>query len=138
MTISIAKAAALLRNQRHSFSNHLQVISGWIQLGHHERALAQIHRLAKRLEAEGEVVRQLDSPKVALFVAAVDLWAESYDVAIAWEVAGSVDPAGLEEAERQVNAALERLAALPPEQRRLVVRLQTPVEVHTPATEGEG
>lgn len=138
MTISTAKAAALMRSQRHSFSNHLQVISGWLQLGHNERALAQIQRLAARLEAEGQVVRQLDEPKIALFVAAVGLRAESYDVAVTWEVAGPVDLAGLEEADRQVNAALERLAPLPEEQRRLLVRFQTPIMVHSPAAEGEG
>lgn len=138
MTISTAKAAALLRSQRHSFSNHLQVISGWLQLGHSDRALAQIQRLAARLEAEGQVVRQFDSPKIALFVAAVGLRAESYDVTVAWEVAGPVDLEGLEAADRQVTAALERLAPLPAEQRRLLVRLQTPVTVHSPAAEGEG
>ena len=47
----------ILRNQRHSFMNHLQVISGWLQLKKPARALEYIEGIRKRQDQEGQVLR---------------------------------------------------------------------------------
>lgn len=55
----------LLRGQKHDFLNHLQVISGFLQLGKPERALAYTKEVASRLEKLGRLMR-LKPPELAL------------------------------------------------------------------------
>ncbi|MDN5347286.1 MAG: hypothetical protein PWP65_850 [Clostridia bacterium] len=58
------EALALLRAQRHSFLNHLQVISGFLQLGKPERALDYLKEVQLELENWGRIMR-LKVPEVA-------------------------------------------------------------------------
>ncbi|HBT47152.1 MAG TPA: hypothetical protein DEA73_04605 [Peptococcaceae bacterium] len=47
----------LLRAQKHDFLNHLQVISGFLQLGKPERALAYTKEVVARLGRNGRLMR---------------------------------------------------------------------------------
>jgi two-component system, CitB family, sensor kinase len=57
--------AALLRAQTHEFQNRLHTISGLIQLGDLEAALAVIRQSSERRHALHEVLAQLEIPQVA-------------------------------------------------------------------------
>jgi two-component system, CitB family, sensor kinase len=57
--------AALLRAQTHEFQNRLHTISGLIQLGDFETALAVIRQSSERRHALHEVLAQLEIPQVA-------------------------------------------------------------------------
>lgn len=63
------RAVSLLRGRRHAFLNHLQVISGWLQLGNVERAAAYIDRVLRDMEEEGRFIRAADPSLVAFFLA---------------------------------------------------------------------
>ncbi len=75
----------LLRFQRHSFLNHLQVISGWIQLGKLDRARDYLQEVATRLEAQGEL-SLVQPPDLVLVLLQVAHLAETYDVEVLWDV----------------------------------------------------
>lgn len=138
MAEGLNQALALLQGQRHSFLNHLQVVSGWLQLGKTDRAVQHIARTAACMEAEGQALRRIDSPEVGLFLVEIGQAAEPYGVTVDWRVAGSVDPADLPEARLQAKAALEQVALLPEGERRLTITLGSGIAVHRPSTEGEG
>lgn len=52
MGINAEEMLAEASRQRHDLLNHLQVISGWLQLGRNDRALAYIQTLCDKLENE--------------------------------------------------------------------------------------
>lgn len=54
----------LTRARRHTLTNHLQILSGWLQMGQTDRALEHLERLRDVLAGESELVRVL-SPKEA-------------------------------------------------------------------------
>jgi len=138
MADDLSQTLALLRGQRHGFMNHLQVISGWLQMGKHDRAMQYISRVAARLEAEGELLRRVESPAAALFVLAADQEAESHGVVIEWEVTGPVDSADLSSAQERLSAELTAASALPEGARRIMVTLGRTISVHRPSVQGEG
>lgn len=76
---------ALVRAQRHSFVNHLQVISGWLQLGQPERARQYLLAVAARLEVEAAAART-EPPALALVLLQVARAAELHNVELQWEV----------------------------------------------------
>lgn len=134
----LPRVFTLLRNQRHGFLNHLQVISGWLQLGKTDRAVQYINRAAARMEEEGQALRRIDSPEVGLFVLEMGMEAEPYGVALEWRVAGAVDPEALPEAKERIKAVLEQVSSLPEGERRLAITLGRFIAVHTPPVRGEG
>lgn len=138
MTDHVDRAVRLLRQQRHNFLNHLQVIAGWVQLGQDAKALAQIRQVRRRVESERRVIQQVDDVDVLLFVVETGLRAEAQGVVVEWERDGEVDPNVLREARPRVDAALAELAGLPAEQRRLRITLGNPVRLHTGFGPGEG
>ncbi|MHB0884987.1 MAG: Spo0B domain-containing protein [Bacillota bacterium] len=97
-----SRSVALLRSRRHAFLNHLQVISGWLQLGNVDRATSYIDRVLRDMEPEGRFIRAADPALVAFLLAkaeqarsrGVDL-TTSVDsgLAAAEEVAADVAPA---------------------------------------------
>ncbi|MEW8958727.1 MAG: Spo0B domain-containing protein [Moorella sp. (in: firmicutes)] len=67
MTWQAGEVISLLRWQRHDILNHLQVISGYIQLKKGERALRYLEQVVGELERLGTVLR-LKQPELALLI----------------------------------------------------------------------
>ncbi|WP_258360314.1 Spo0B domain-containing protein [Moorella sulfitireducens] len=65
MTWQAADVISLLRWQRHDFLNHLQVISGYIQLQKSDRALTYLQEVTAGLEQLGRLMH-LKQPHLAL------------------------------------------------------------------------
>lgn len=115
---------ALLRGQRHSFMNHLQVISGWLQLNRPDRAQQYLETLASRLATESEAIRRLP-PELGQAVIALAMDAETYGVSVDWQVSPGVTslPAeALEDLMVEARAALKAESLQPDEKRRMVIR----------------
>lgn len=138
MAEDLTRALALLREQRHSFMNHLQVIHGWLQLGKADRAIQYIDRAAARMEAEGQVLQRVEAPEVGIFILTAGMDAEPYGVALEWRLTGPVDPAQLGQGRELIFSALTEAAKLPEGERRLVISLGPTIAVHTPFDVGEG
>jgi len=139
---SAAQAVSLLRKQRHSFMNHLQVISGWLQLQRPDRAAQHIGALAPRLTAESDVLR-LVSPENALLVLGLMLEAESYGAQVDWQVCSPLEALSLQTAEvlrSELHMALTAASAAPESERWVTVTLGPGSEavVHTRPHVGEG
>jgi hypothetical protein len=142
LQLTAAEAARLLRRQRHSFLNHLQVISGWLQLDKPERAKRYVEEVARHAAAEGELLGQL-SPELALLVAALLLEAETYGVEIIWQAEPggyAIDAAVLAKLQGAAAAAFQALAALPENERRLCIGFGPGNQfwVHRPEAPSEG
>lgn len=135
------EALALLRRQRHSLINHLQVVSGWLQLDRADRARAYLEAVAARIAAEADSTRQFP-PALALVALALALDAETYGVEICWQASAPVaalDGSRLAAFEAQVSAAVQAASALPVGARRVEVRLGPDgFAVHTPSDKGKG
>jgi len=70
---SKTKFLEVIRAQRHDFINHLQVISGYLQLDKKETALSYIEQLSKELVKEGRINRvALPEARAAFIFAAHD------------------------------------------------------------------
>lgn len=140
--LSVARAMALLRRQRHSFLNHLQVISGWLQLERPERARQYLDTIAAEMATQTEVIRRLPAA-VGILVMELEQEAESYGVRIVWQVAEPV-PADqvaewLIDARAEVIAALAATATLGDGERHVAVTITTNrLVVHTPTDMGKG
>ncbi|OIQ61531.1 sensory histidine kinase DcuS [Moorella thermoacetica] len=65
MVWQAAEIIPLLRWQRHDFLNHLQVISGYLQLKKNDRALAYLRQAIAQLEQVGRIMHLLE-PELAL------------------------------------------------------------------------
>jgi hypothetical protein len=133
------QSLALLQRQRHSFLNHLQVISGWLQLGNTERARTYLHRLAERLADDGQTLRSL-APEYGLLIADLNLEAETHGVLVEWQVCGSAqehpDPAPLR---AKVVEALEAASRQPELRRQLRICIGPGgFTIHTAPEAGEG
>lgn len=140
--LSVARAMALLRRQRHSFLNHLQVISGWLQLERPERARQYLDTIAAELATQTEVIRQLPAA-AGIMVMELEQEAESYGVRIHWQVAEplAADPVAdwLIGSRSEVIAALAAAATLGEGERHLVVTISAHgLVVHTPTDMGKG
>ncbi|CEP67037.1 Signal transduction histidine kinase, sporulation regulator SpoOB [Moorella glycerini] len=65
MTWQAAEVISLLRWQRHDILNHLQVISGYLQLQKSDRALSYLQEVIVQIEQVGRLMR-LKQPELAL------------------------------------------------------------------------
>lgn len=132
-----AKSLLLLRRQRHSFLNHLQVISGWLQLEKPERARQYLESVAARMTGEAEALRQA-SPGLALRMLELGLEAETHGVHLEWRIAASglsLSEAQLEQLHQEVLAALRTAA----QGAGIAVDLSVDgFSVHSPSGEGKG
>lgn len=103
----------LLRGQRHAFLNHLQVISGWLQMGQADRARQYLQAVARRLEAGGALARA-EPADLALALLLAAQVAESHAVELAWDLpdplAASVQPDELRFLQRRLQADIEGAA----------------------------
>jgi hypothetical protein len=62
LAVAESEGAQLLRYRRHDYANHLQVISGWAQMGDRERLLAYVRQIAAEMEQESRLCRNLPDP----------------------------------------------------------------------------
>ncbi|HYF91395.1 MAG TPA: Spo0B domain-containing protein [Symbiobacteriaceae bacterium] len=134
--ISVTQALNLLRRQRHSFLNHLQVIYGWLQLDRPERARAYLDAVASGMAAESDALRQAAAP-LGLLMLELGLEAETHGLRLEWRLSGAnaaLPDAQQAELRRQVQAAMAQAAA-----GAVVVDLSADgFSVHTPSGKGEG
>jgi hypothetical protein len=142
--VTAGQALEMLRRQRHSFLNQLQVISGWLQLGSPERALRYLEQVAGRMAHESEVLRQVP-PTVGLAVLQLGLEAEVHGIQLQWQVDGwDGEPARVDALVERVRAVIRALATegaegQRPEEKRIMIRLGPEgLTVHTPPAAGEG
>lgn len=85
----------VIRNQRHGFMNHLQVISGWLQLKKAEHVFEYIDRIRRKREQESQILRVKSVEVLGLLLAKSSL-AEANELDIRWEVSGTLaQPPGL-------------------------------------------
>lgn len=138
----MAQAVSLLRSQRHSIMNHLQVLSGWLQLQRPDRAAQYIDALAARLAADAEALRRVP-PETGFLVLGIALEAEIYGVAVDWQVHGPVttltrDATAVFQA--QMRAAIKLVSTAPEPARRVAVTLGpgSGASIHTLPSEGKG
>jgi len=87
------RTVALIRKMRHDFSNHLQVISGYLELNHPEKAQQYVTRLI--LDSGDErAVFEIDKGDVILYLFEQLLNARDYGIKISYKKIdlSSVDP----------------------------------------------
>jgi len=136
------QAGETVRNLRHSLINHLQVISGWLQLDRPDRAREHAEALGSRMAAESEAMRILP-PSMALAVVELSLEAETHGVSLQWQVQ---TPCTLFSEERvadlnqRVRLTMNLAASRANQERQLIITLGPGEEVvlHTPKLAGEG
>lgn len=73
------------RNQRHGFMNHLQVISGWLQLSKPERAQEYINSIRRKREQELQIFRVANWELITQLIARSSA-AEASEIEIVWKV----------------------------------------------------
>lgn len=132
--ISATQSLYLMRRQRHAFLNHLQVISGWLQLGRPERASQYLEMVAARMNSEAESIRQAPA-LLGLLMLELGLEAETRGARLEWRVTGpdvTLSAGQLDQLQQQV---LEAMAG-----GGLVTVELAPAgfSVHTPSGKGEG
>ncbi len=138
----VRRAFETVRNQRHSFINHLQVISGWLQLERPDRARQHLEALGVRMSAESDVIRALP-PAMALTVIVLSLEAETFGVSVDWCLLPpitSFSEERLADLSLRARAAMSQSAALADERRQLIVTFGPGDQfaLHTPNLAGEG
>lgn len=78
------RTVALLRKMRHDFGNHLQVISGYLELNHPEKAQQYVTRLI--LDSEDErAVFEVDNGDIVLYLFEQWLNARDYGIKISYK-----------------------------------------------------
>lgn len=135
-------AIDLIRRQRHSFLNHLQVISGWLQLNRPEKSRQYLEQVVSRMAGESEPLKALP-PELGLVSLELSLEAETYGVRLDWVVPGGFEPGATpspQEIRAQVSGAIRSAATLAEAERHLTISLapEGVVSVHTPSDKGEG
>lgn len=139
---AVRHAVETVRNQRHSFINHLQVISGWLQLDRPDRARQHAEALGARMSAESDVMRALP-PSMALTLVVLSLEAETFGVSVDWRLQTPVTPFSeerLAELCLRARAAMNLATAFADEERQLVITFGPGDHfvLHTPNLAGEG
>ncbi|MGE5676143.1 MAG: Spo0B domain-containing protein [Mycobacterium leprae] len=130
-------ALAILRRQRHSFLNHLQVISGWLQLAKPERASEYVARVAARMESDGQAIRSL-TPDLGLVALELSLEAEALGVEVEWRISKPLPDLSPACFKAEVGRALENVGRMGDGDRLLVVSLGSDgLTAHSPAQRGE-
>jgi len=137
--VSVTRAMNLVRRQRHSFLNHLQVISGWLQLGQSDRAMRYLETVAVRMSTESEAVRRAPAPLGHLMLE-LDLEAETHGVRLEWQLDADLATSSasvLDDMRTQVMEALPALTASSQQSRLLVRVSRGGVSVHSALDKGE-
>ncbi|MHB9144106.1 MAG: Spo0B domain-containing protein [Symbiobacteriia bacterium] len=79
----------VIRNQRHGFINHLQVISGWLQLKKPDHVFEYIDGIRRKREQESQILRVKSVEVLGLLLVKSSL-AEANELDIRWEVEGAL------------------------------------------------
>lgn len=112
----------LLQNQRHRFINHLQVLSGWQQLGDLARAGRYLAKVVAELQVEGQLGR-LEPPELALALIQAHWAAQDQDVQVEWQVgsqlARPLNPGQCAELGAVLVLAVEQVARAGPRKLRV-------------------
>jgi hypothetical protein len=139
--ISPEQALYLLRRQRHSFLNHMQVISGWLQLDRPERARLYLEAVSTRMVGESDVLRNA-SAALGMAVLELGLEAETHGVQLEWQTAGALSAfpdAILPRLREELLQAMAEAPGQPQDDRRLIIRLMPEsYTVHSASGKGEG
>ena len=134
--VSAARAMHLVRRQRHSFLNHLQVISGWLQLDRPDRARQYLETIAAHMSAESQALKQATAP-LGLLMLELDLEAETHGVHLEWRVGGaaeSLTDSAAADLHQAVLAGLKTSSMQVSDDRRITVHLTADgFAVHTPS-----
>lgn len=80
----------ILRVQRHDFMNHLQVISGLLQLNKPKRALEYIDEAAENLK-KASVISKINSVEIAMAVLRADLAAQRQGISLNCNINSKLD-----------------------------------------------
>lgn len=78
-----AEVVRLLGDQRHDFLNHLQVLSGFLDLGHPEKASAYLKEILEQINQERELFKNYE-PDAALPLYIFKTQAREMGVAVAY------------------------------------------------------
>ncbi len=87
------RTVALLRKMRHDFGNHLQVISGYLELNHPEKVQQYVDKLIMNARNE-RVVFEAAEGETALYLYEQMLAAREYDIKLIYKMIdiASVEP----------------------------------------------
>ncbi|MBC7335489.1 MAG: Spo0B domain-containing protein [Clostridia bacterium] len=127
-TEELATCLEIMRRQRHDFLNHLQVLSGLLQLHRPEQALNYIKEVTQELEQLGGILH-LQWPRLILALLRWSMEAEQQDVQM--RLVGSAGLIGFGLDEEKVlkvvdgiwRAVMAALADVPWERRYVTLRL---------------
>jgi len=119
-----ADVMSLLRAQRHSFLNHLQVVSGWLQMNQPQRAYDYLLKIVPALVDQGLVTGQVP-PAVGHRLIATFLEAEVLGIRLHVTVAEPPDAAVADRLYRSVAESLQAVATLPEAERELSVHISS-------------
>ncbi|HPF43191.1 MAG TPA: Spo0B domain-containing protein [Syntrophomonadaceae bacterium] len=78
------RTVALLRKMRHDFGNHLQVISGYLELNHPEKVRQYVDKLILNARTE-RVVFEASEGETALYLYEQMLTAYDYDIKLIYQ-----------------------------------------------------
>lgn len=84
-SFSSAEVVNIIRQHRHSLLNHLQVVSGWLQLKKPERAEEYVMKIRRKLEVESRVL-EIKVPRLAALFLARNAWADSSGIEIEYDL----------------------------------------------------
>lgn len=79
-----AEVVRLLSHQRHDFLNHLQVVSGFLDLGQPQKASVYLQEVLKEIDAEREIFKAYE-PEVALLLYVLLVQAREQGVAVRYD-----------------------------------------------------
>lgn len=80
----------LVRNLRHGFMNHLQVVSGWLQLKKPERAAGYLESVRRKREQEAQLFRVGDWRLLTMLLTKASS-AEAHEVEVVWQIHGDLE-----------------------------------------------
>ncbi len=112
------EAVDLLRRQRHDYTNHLQVLRGYLELDQASRALEYILKISQELARERKLFL-LEAPEVSIFL--YRMYLAGLERGLTFE-ARDIQPAGisgklLDKCEREITKIYDEIGHLPAAQR---------------------
>lgn len=129
MSEDAALLLEIMRRYRHDFLNHLQVVSGFVQLGKPDRALEYVRRVSEEMEKLGAILR-LQHPQMATLLLKNLLLAQDKQIDINLDLGTDLhnwaapDEHIFAFSRRIWENIIQAMEDLPPEQRKITCSLQ--------------